>query len=83
MSETGQQSNGFVEWLKRRWAAIVLVVLAIVFIVQNGIATQTTRLQLLWIEVTAPLWLLALIVFLVGGLAGYLFARNRQNRRAR
>ncbi|QTX05588.1 LapA family protein [Agromyces archimandritae] len=80
-STPGSPPNRFLEWLKQRWVAILLIVLAVVFIIQNGIAWQTTTMSLLWITVTVPLWLVALIVFAAGCAVGYVFAKRRAARR--
>lgn len=82
MSQTSpnRSDNAFVEFLKRRWLAIVITILAIVFIVQNGIVTRMVTFNLLWIEAQLPIWLVALILFVAGAITGFLFARNRTAR---
>ncbi|WP_348788981.1 DUF1049 domain-containing protein [Leifsonia sp. NPDC080035] len=75
--------NGFVRFLKRKWLAIVLVVLLLVVAIQNGVADETSTILLLWAQLTIPTWALVLIVFVVGGVVGWIFARNRAARRSR
>lgn len=57
-----------------RWLALVLVVLAVIFIFQN---TATTRIQLAWTHVNAPLWLILLIVLAIGWIVGWLLGRRK------
>jgi uncharacterized integral membrane protein len=54
-------------------AAIVLVVVAVVFVVQN---TKKTRVRFLLPEVEAPLWIALLAAVAVGVVAGWLIARR-------
>ncbi|MFF1632855.1 LapA family protein [Leifsonia sp. NPDC058248] len=75
--------SAFVRFLKRKWLAILLVVLLIVVAIQNGVANDEATIFLLWTQLTIPTWLLVLIVFLIGGVVGWIFARNRAARRAR
>jgi lipopolysaccharide assembly protein A len=58
----------------------VLVVLAFVFIFQN---TQRVRLEFLWWHFTAQMWIMLLILFVVGTLAGLLLGWRRERRRRR
>ncbi|MFI7617631.1 lipopolysaccharide assembly protein LapA domain-containing protein [Nonomuraea terrae] len=62
----------------RVWLAIVLVVLTVVFILQNR---QDVVIQLFMIVVTAPLWITLVVCtvigILIGALAGH---RSRKGR---
>lgn len=61
------------------WVAVVLGIIAIVFIAQNhGSAT----VDFFWISVRAPLWFTLLIVFVVGWVVGALMMRGRTKRQA-
>jgi lipopolysaccharide assembly protein A len=80
---TVSDDSAFVRFLKRKWLAIVLVVLLIVVAIQNGVGNDQATIFLLWTQVDMPTWLLVLIVFLIGGVVGWIFARNRAARRAR
>ena len=75
--------NAFVTFLKRKWLAILLVVLLIVVAIQNGVADETSTILLLWAQLTIPTWALVLIIFVVGGVVGWIFAANRARRRSR
>ena len=61
-----------------QWIAIVLAVLAIIFIVQNH---HRVDINILMVTITSPLWLVLLIIFVVGWLAGLLTLRTRRARR--
>ena len=60
--------------LKTRWIPIVLVILAVVFIAENR---YRTTIELFWLKITSPLWLILLVLFAVGFAAGRLSARRR------
>lgn len=75
--------NAFVRFLKRKWLAIVLVLLLIVVAVQNGFGNDQATLFLLWGQLVMPTWALVLIVFAIGALVGWIFARNRAARKSR
>ena len=61
-----------------QWIAIVLAVLAIIFIVQNH---HRVDINILMVTITSPLWLVLLVIFVVGWLAGLLTLRTRRARR--
>ncbi|MFF1879151.1 LapA family protein [Leifsonia sp. NPDC058230] len=82
-TKKSSSDNAVVRYLKRKWLAIVLVVLLIVVAIQNGVGDDKATIFLLWTQVTMPTWLLVLIVFVIGGIVGWIFARNRAARRAR
>lgn len=54
--------------------ATVLVLVAVLFIAQNR---NSTTIELLWFSVQAPLWLVLVIIFVIGWVAGFLFERGR------
>ncbi len=58
----------------RRVLAVVLVLLAALFVLQNR---NTTSIDLFWISLQAPLWLVLVVIFAIGWVAGFLFARGR------
>jgi len=58
-----------------QWVAIVLTVLAVVFIIENR---HRVDIELLAITIRAPMWLVLLVMFVVGWLAGMLFRRFRR-----
>lgn len=57
----------------RAWIALVLLVLVIVFIFQNG---QTATVNLLFISISAPMWITLLICLVIGILIGVLGRRR-------
>lgn len=71
----GAQVHRRSSWLTPRTViAVVLVVLAALFILQNR---NSTSIHLFWMSVQAPLWLVLVVIFAVGWVAGFLFARGR------
>lgn len=59
------------------WVGVALAVLAIAFVVQND---QSVTIQLFWLRVGAPMWLVLLVIFLVGWAVGALIRRRRTRR---
>jgi lipopolysaccharide assembly protein A len=59
----------------RHWLAIVLVVLAAIFVVQNTIRHE---IHLLWVTVEAATWLVLIVIFLAGVVTGLLLHRQRR-----
>ncbi|HLS77061.1 MAG TPA: LapA family protein [Nocardia sp.] len=57
-----------------QWLALVLVVLALVFIFANR---RQVEIEFLLVTVRSPLWLILLLVFAIGWLVGALTARRR------
>ena len=84
-TETSRSSDdsAFVRFLKRKWLAIVLVALLVIVAIQNGVGGDRATIFVLWGQLVLPTWLLVLVVFLVGGVVGWIFARNRAARKAR
>jgi putative membrane protein len=79
----GDRDNAMVRFLKRKWLAIVLVVLAVIVAIQNGVSNETSTVRLLWGSVSMPTWFLIALIFVVGGIVGWVLARNRAARKAR
>ncbi|MFE3722862.1 LapA family protein [Streptomyces cyaneofuscatus] len=72
VSSDGRRGTGL--WTPGRIAVAVLVVLVIVFICVN---TQKVNIRVIIPEVTMPLWLALLAMFLIGlACGGYLFRRK-------
>lgn len=67
-------TDRILEFLKTRWVPIVLVVVAVVFIAENR---YSTTIELFWLKITSPLWLILLVLFTVGFAAGRLSGRRR------
>ena len=59
----------------RHWLAIILIVLAAIFVVQN---TVRHEIHLLWFTVEAATWLVLIVIFLVGVVTGVLLRRRRR-----
>lgn len=79
MSETpGTNSNRtdgfFARLTAKNWVAIVGTIAALVFIVQNR---QRVRIDLLFLNVNAPLWIFLGAVLLIGWLIGRFSFRKR------
>jgi lipopolysaccharide assembly protein A len=66
--------------LAAHWLALVLVVVAAVFIGQNR---QQVTINLFTAEFNSPMWLILLITILVGLIIGALATRQRRHRRER
>ncbi|GIT79667.1 hypothetical protein LLS1_13360 [Leifsonia sp. LS1] len=83
MSQTGSRTgeNSFVTFLKRRWLAIVLIVLLAIVAIQNAFGGDKATLFALWGKLVMPTWALVLIVFVVGAIVGWVLARNRAARK--
>ncbi len=63
----------------RQVVAIVLGVLALIFVFQNN---DSVAVQLLVVEVSAPLWIVTLALLAIGVLIGWLLSSRRARRRA-
>ena len=59
----------------RHWLAIILIVLAAIFVVQN---TVHHEVHLLWATVEAATWLVLSIICFVGVVTGVLLHRRRR-----
>ena len=66
------------QWTPRAVAAVVGLVLAVVFILSNR---QTGRISFLWIHVTMPVWVALLVATLLGLVvgAGFGYRRGKQS----
>ncbi|MGB9033708.1 MAG: LapA family protein [Paeniglutamicibacter sp.] len=79
MSETpGTRTNPVVRFLSRmtakNWIAIVGAVAVLVFILQNR---QRVRIELLFLDLNAPLWISLGAVLLIGWVIGRFSFRKR------
>lgn len=82
-TEAGAGENGFVRFLKRKWLAIVLVLLLVIVAIQNLVGGDRATVFVLWSQLVMPTWALVVVVFLIGGVVGWVLARNRAARRER
>ncbi|HEY9313455.1 hypothetical protein [Williamsia sp.] len=71
-------SNIFSRVSPASWVAIILAVIAIIFVLQNR---DSTSITLFWIDVTSPLWFTLLMIFLVGWIVGILTMRGRNKKK--
>ncbi|PXW34017.1 lipopolysaccharide assembly protein LapA domain-containing protein [Nocardia sp. 348MFTsu5.1] len=71
-------SNIFAKRSPATWVAVILAVVAVVFIFQNR---DSADINLLWVEVSSPLWFILLVVFVVGWIVGILTMRGRTKRK--
>lgn len=60
----------------RYWVALILVVLAAIFIAQNR---DRANIHILWITVAAPIWFIFTGLLVVGILVGLLLRRRRRS----
>ncbi|OBF16791.1 DUF1049 domain-containing protein [Mycobacterium sp. ACS4331] len=60
----------------RYWVALILLVLAAIFIAQNR---DAVGVHILWITVSAPMWLFSTALLVVGVLVGLLLRRRRRS----
>jgi lipopolysaccharide assembly protein A len=58
-----------------QWLALVLTILAVIFILQNR---GKVSIDILAITITSPMWVALLAIFLVGWAAGVLTMRRRR-----
>ena len=56
-----------------QWLALALTVVAVIFIVENR---DHVEIQFLPVTVSSPMWLILLIMFLIGLVAGLLIRRR-------
>ncbi|WP_067690144.1 DUF1049 domain-containing protein [Nocardia jejuensis] len=59
---------------RNQWLAIILIVLAIAFIAENR---HRVDIEFLLLTISSPMWLVLLVTFAVGWLAGFLIRRSR------
>jgi uncharacterized integral membrane protein len=67
--------NPVAAFLLGRWVPIVLAVVAVVFIAQNR---DEVSIDLLWLKLSAPLWLILLVAVFVGILIAASGSRRRR-----
>ena len=71
---TPRDRHRFLSYVVGRWVPILLIVLAVVFVTQNR---DRVSIDLFWLQVSAPLWLILLVAVLAGVLIGVLSKRGR------
>lgn len=73
------KKNPIAEFLKKRWLGVLIVVLALIFVLQNGLVTDYTTVQFYFWQWIWPNWLLLTVVFFAGWLVGWLFSRRKRD----
>jgi putative membrane protein len=71
-------SNIFAKVSPAGWAALILAIIAVIFVLQNR---DSTSITLFWIDVTSPLWFTLLMIFVVGWVVGILMMRGRSKKK--
>lgn len=71
-------SNIFSKVSPAGWAALILAIIAVIFVLQNR---DSTSITLFWIDVTSPLWFTLLMIFVVGWVVGILMMRGRSKKK--
>ena len=72
------QPNPVVEYAKKRWLGVLIAVLVIIFVAQNGLVTGSVAVQLFFWSLVWPTWVLIAVVFFAGGLVGWLISRRKK-----
>ena len=72
-TDSPEKRGGIAGFALRNWLALVLAVIAVVFIAQNR---DRVPVHLFWLTVTSPMWLLMAALFAGGWLVGMLLKRR-------
>lgn len=72
MSDNGTTRKG-IEITPRMWVGAAITLIALAFIMQNR---QAVAVNLLWVALAAPLWVVLTSVFVAGGATGWLMHRR-------
>ena len=71
----GQEARRGLKLSPRFWAALILLVLAGIFVAQNR---DRHPVHVLWVTVESPTWFVLTVIFLVGWLVGALLRWRRR-----
>ncbi|CRY74629.1 hypothetical protein [Nocardia farcinica] len=74
MDQTAKKPSPFARISFNQWIALVLTVLALIFVLENRAHVD---IEFLLITVRSPMWLILLVMFAIGWLAGLLTTRKR------
>lgn len=79
MSQNSSPSKDrpFVAFLKRRWLALVILVVVVVLVIANR---DPVTFNLVFTTFETPEWVVILVTFLLGGIAGWI-AKSRRTAR--
>lgn len=72
-TQNPEKRSGIADFALRNWLALVLAVIAVVFIAQNR---ERVPFHLFWLTITSPMWLLMAALFAGGWLVGVLLKRR-------
>lgn len=61
--------------VRERWVAIVIAILTVAFVAQNR---NRVDLNLFWLHLDPPLWLVMTVMVLIGAVVGQLWSRRRR-----
>jgi uncharacterized integral membrane protein len=75
---TAPQESSFVGFLKRRWLAILIVVVTIVVIAANR---DEVEFSLVFTHFAMPLWVILAITFVLGIVVGWIAKTRRAGRK--
>ncbi|WP_426593256.1 LapA family protein [Cellulomonas sp. McL0617] len=78
-NSTPAGDGAVVAFLKRRWLALVILVVVIVLIVANR---DPVSFNLVFTSFETPEWVVILVTFVLGGIAGWIAKTRRANRKA-
>ncbi len=70
------QKNPVLAFAKKRWLGVLIAVLALIFVIQNGLISTSVTVYLFFWTLTWPSWLLMASVFFAGWLVGWLISRR-------
>jgi len=73
--------EAFLRFLKKNWLALLLSILALILIIENLALFTMVDVTLYFWTLRLPLWLLLAVVFVGGGVSGWVFARRRARQR--
>ena len=77
-ASTAPQESSFVAFLKRRWLAILIVVVTIVVIAANR---DEVEFSLVFTHFAMPLWVILAITFALGIVVGWIAKTRRAGRK--
>jgi uncharacterized integral membrane protein len=77
-TSTAPQGSAFAAFLKRRWLAILIVVVAAVVIAANR---DEVEFSLVFTHFAMPLWVILAVTFALGIIVGWIAKTRRAGRR--
>lgn len=77
-NSTPKSESPVVAFLKRRWLALLILVVVVALILANG---QPVELDLIFTTFETPEWVIILGAFLLGGIVGWIAKTRRASRK--